>query len=75
MADFCKQCSIELFGEDFEDLAQIAKEDQLLRCTCEGCGDAVVTGTGTCVSADCLRKHGSFKAIKEKDDEHSNKVY
>jgi hypothetical protein len=43
MADFCKECSIELFGEDFQDLAGITKKKDFangLRAIviCEGCG-------------------------------------
>lgn len=62
MADFCMQCSIELFGEDFEDLAGIAKEGQILHCICEGCGDALVDHTGKCLSTECLQHHGPKEA-------------
>jgi hypothetical protein len=42
MADFCKQCSIENFGEDFADFAFITNEadtqaGRYLRVLCEGC--------------------------------------
>ena len=59
MADFCKQCSEEMFGEDFEDL-KIVKEGQVLRTICEGCGLTVVDHTGRCIAA-CLNKHGEMK--------------
>lgn len=39
MADFCKQCSEKLFGEDFGDMANIADEARVL---CEGCGDYIL---------------------------------
>jgi hypothetical protein len=52
MADFCKECSIEIFGEDFGDLANISTpedtEKELYACViCEGCGYIQVDHTGT----------------------------
>ncbi len=48
MADFCRQCSEQLFGQDFGDLANIVKEpDMLLHTICEGCGNALVDKDGT----------------------------
>lgn len=38
MADFCKKCSIEHFGEDFGDLTGICLEGQVVETICEGCG-------------------------------------
>ena len=62
MADFCKQCSEELFGKDFGDLAGITKPedwDKGLACVvlCEGCGSIQVDPEGRRISIDCLRKH------------------
>ena len=61
MADFCKQCSIDMFGEDFGDLAGITTEedtqnDRAVLVMCEGCGPTYVDHTGKCVSGTCLRK-------------------
>ena len=56
MADFCKQCSIKLFGEDFGDLSDLCKPDELVGVLCEGCGGTVVDHTGTCLT-DCLLHH------------------
>lgn len=63
MADFCKQCRIELFGEDDGDIARLSSEEdtkQELFCIvlCEGCGACQVDHTGRCISKDCLKKHG-----------------
>lgn len=62
MADFCKQCSIENFGEDFQDLAGLdvsyGVPGLLVQTLCEGCGDAIVKPDGTCVSNQCLKRHG-----------------
>jgi len=60
MADFCKQCSIENFGEDFGDLADLSTEESTKMglfpvALCEGCGLILVDHTGKCVSSDCLR--------------------
>ena len=46
MADFCKECSEELFGEDFGDLAKIALPDGEAYVLCEGCGYIVVDREG-----------------------------
>lgn len=53
MADFCKQCSIEQFGEDFGDLAGLCDYDNDAVVICEGCGFINVDHEGTCVSAYC----------------------
>lgn len=64
MADFCKQCSEEFFGINFEDLAGITSPEHTesgiyLQALCEGCVHALVDHTGKCVSKVCLHKHGN----------------
>lgn len=64
MADFCKQCSIDMFGEDFGDLAGLSSKEETERglfalVLCEGCGPAQVDHEGKCISVDCLKKHGA----------------
>lgn len=64
MADFCKQCSIEIFGEDFGDLANLGGEIKLepgyyWGALCEGCGPNYVDDEGKCVSLDCAYQHGA----------------
>lgn len=59
MADFCRQCSLTLFGEDFGDLANftpVADWDKGLAVSvlCEGCGPIQVDPKGNCVSPDCM---------------------
>jgi hypothetical protein len=61
MADFCKACSIDIFGEDFKELALITKEEDWKggkACTalCEGCGFIQVDPEGNCVSPDCFEE-------------------
>lgn len=61
MADFCKQCSIEIFGEDFGDLEGITTPEQQAEgkfCVvlCEGCGAIQVDVEGACIS-DCIERH------------------
>ena len=61
MASFCKQCSIETFGEDFGDFRGLTDENSWqkgLACVvlCEGCGPIQVDPTGNCLS-DCFHKH------------------
>ena len=58
MADFCKQCSIDHFGQDTKDLADItSREDwekqQACVVICEGCGVIQVDPEGNCVTKDC----------------------
>lgn len=70
MADFCQQCSIKHFNEDFGDLAGLITEDDAakgfgVRTICEGCGDAFVDHLGRCHSHRCLYKHGDAPPPKE----------
>lgn len=63
MADFCKQCSIETFGGDTGDLADLTtREDELngLFCValCEGCGPIQVRKDGTCLGDCMIPAHG-----------------
>jgi hypothetical protein len=59
MADFCKQCSIDNFGEDYGDLEGITTAentaDKLYASVlCEGCGAIQVDHEGNCISENCL---------------------
>lgn len=61
MADFCKQCSMELFGKDFRELAGVTEPDKweqglAARVICEGCGPIQVDPDGNCVTPDCICK-------------------
>lgn len=43
MADFCKECSIDTFGQDFGDFADLVTESEVAKgigayVLCEGCG-------------------------------------
>ena len=63
MADFCKQCSIDVYGEDMKDLSGLSTEldtngDLYPVVLCEGCGPTQVDHTGVCVSPDCSN-HGN----------------
>jgi len=64
MADFCKQCSEEHFGEDGKDLEGIGKrQGKVLQAgygwpaLCEGCGMTLVNEEGPCIDKHCM-KHG-----------------
>lgn len=51
MADFCKECSIKIFGEDFHDLAGLISEEKVkegfgVAAICEGCGPVLVNHEG-----------------------------
>lgn len=65
MADFCKQCSEELFGNDFGDLKNLGEGAELKPgmgwlALCEGCGVIVVDNEGKCSAEDCS-KHSEKK--------------
>jgi hypothetical protein len=64
MADFCRQCSIETWGEDMPDLANLVypkphPPTYHVRALCEGCGPCVVNEDGVC-QGNCLNpQHNS----------------
>jgi hypothetical protein len=63
MADFCKQCSIDNFGDDYGDhkghsTAEDTKNGLFATVICEGCGFVQVDHDGNCVTKDCLEHHG-----------------
>lgn len=65
MADFCKQCSEELFDKDFKELAditsKIAEMENLYSIViCEGCGTIQVKNDGSCIG-DCLKKEHIYE--------------
>lgn len=64
MADFCRQCSLELFGEDFGDHARPDEKLDPGKCfyvICEECGYVGVNEKGECcmpLFSGCLKGHG-----------------
>ncbi len=46
MADFCKECSEHIFGEDFGDMAGLCEEDECIFVLCEHCGPIMVNHEG-----------------------------
>lgn len=63
MAEFCKQCSTAIFGEDFGELAGLSTADDTAQglyalVICEGCGPTQVDHDGACIAPDCIEKHG-----------------
>lgn len=62
MADFCKQCAIELLGGDLGELANLSTPEHTAaglyaNVLCEGCGPIQVDHTGLCISENCP-EHG-----------------
>jgi hypothetical protein len=58
MADFCRQCSEQHFGQDFKELANLMSEEDAAKgfaasALCEGCGAIQVNQNGECISPDC----------------------
>ena len=65
MADFCKDCSIEMWGKDNEDLSNLISRERVLqgyaaRVLCEGCEGILVNHLGVCIDPQC-KKHSSYK--------------
>ena len=63
MADFCSQCSEDVYGKDFGDMKGLSTEEDTVDgkyavVLCEGCGPCQVDHTGKCISIDCFKKHG-----------------
>lgn len=66
MADFCRQCTVELFGPevaDKNDMIGLVTEDQTklglaANVLCEGCGPTQVDHTGKCLGGCMVKKHG-----------------
>jgi hypothetical protein len=66
VADFCKQCSVELFGEDTKDLAGLISQEDAANglgalAICEDCGNPagiLVNDKGECLGGNDCRKHG-----------------
>lgn len=58
MADFCRQCSMDHFGEDFGDLRPTRKlpPGTSMFALCEGCGPIQVNQEGECICEDCHEK-------------------
>jgi hypothetical protein len=65
MADFCKQCSIELFGKDEGDLRMLLPTllpGHVIPALCEDCGYTAVNLEGECVGGAWCSKHGTREA-------------
>ena len=59
MAEYCRQCSMELFGEDRCDL--VSPQGQRAE-VCAGCGLTIVDCNGTCLG-DCGKHHGPLGIV------------
>ncbi len=57
MADFCQQCSIEHFNKDFEDMAMLCTEEEIVQVLCEGCGPTWVVRSGQCIGPCLAHNH------------------
>jgi len=62
MAEFCRQCNWELWGEEPSDLDHFGQGKPPLEegygypAICEGCGFILVNDTGSCITKNCLKK-------------------
>lgn len=82
MAEFCKQCSLNYFGKDFEDFKGITTvedwaKDMAACVLCEGCGSIQVNPDGECISEDCLKRghkdaNGDVHGSNRPQDESSS---
>lgn len=58
MADFCKQCSLNILGHDYGDLKNLGQgrkleDGQGWLALCEGCGMIIVDDEGECIDYNC----------------------
>ncbi len=68
MADFCKQCSIEQFEQDYRELAGLCKPGEKASVFCDGCGLVWVDHNGVCQGgSEC--QEGHKPAAKQDEDE------
>lgn len=64
MSAYCKQCSIELFGEDCRNFYMLTTPEEteakvFSTVQCSGCGETQVNHEGECVSPNCSKHHGA----------------
>lgn len=50
MADFCRHCSIKMFGSDYGDMKNLCSEDEIAAVLCEECGSIFVNHLGECIT-------------------------
>lgn len=69
MADFCLQCSLEVYGEDSRDLADFISVDEdgeivdpYVLALCEGCGYILVDNDGRCSDPRCVMHANNGKS-------------
>lgn len=63
MAEFCRQCSLSVLGEDFGDLSGLLSEEEsrsglCVAVLCEGCGPTCVDHEGRCLGGCLTEEHG-----------------
>ena len=61
MAEYCKQCSDDMFGEShkfYPTFDVVAPPGQGYTVLCEVCGPTLVNEKGECIDPECLKKHG-----------------
>ena len=52
MADFCYDCTVKLFGEEFEnDFQGLCSDQESIQVLCEGCGFVEVNSDGRKINA------------------------
>lgn len=59
MADFCRQCSLEEFLEDFHDFIDLCDPGEILKVICEGCGPTWIDHNGVCRSCVAHTRTGT----------------
>jgi hypothetical protein len=71
VADFCQQCSLDMFGEDMRDLAglgtnphAVIRPGQGYFVICEGCGPTIVDEDGQCIASAC-GQHGHLVVVEK----------
>ena len=62
VADFCRQCTLDIWDEDESDFDGIGRDGGMTLVLCEGCGDVYVDFTGTCLGGlTCTEDHRFYR--------------
>ena len=70
MADFCRECSVELFGIDTKDMVSTQltpaefNKGKITRGICEGCAGGMFAPDGTCQGACMNPQHGNGEIMR-----------
>lgn len=77
MAEFCKQCTDELYKpgllkKENYDFYGLTPANTYLQVLCEGCGETLVDSEGFCAWPHCSKHGDEIKAKMDKEEREEN---